>query len=103
MDDCGKIPTAWAGWDCSAEQWTSFAQLVSRVLEGQQAYNDVIQIKALANTDAATWPDEFLKVYLNNYLAGQENEDCIGKRDSEVIAIKAQNGNKDIGTNTCSW
>ena len=28
--------------------------------------NGVIQIKALANNDTATWPDEFVKVYLNN-------------------------------------
>ena len=77
-----------------------FAQLLNRVREGQQTDNDVIQIKALANTDTATWPDEFVKVYLNNYLAGQENEDCIGKLDSEVI--KAQAGNKDKEKNTCS-
>ena len=79
-----------------------FAQLLNRVREGQQTDNDVIQIKALANTDTATWPDEFVKVYLNNYLAGQENEDCIGKLDSEVVVIKAQDGNKNIETNTCS-
>ena len=79
-----------------------FAQLLNRVREGQQTDNDVIQIKALANTDTATWPDEFVKVYLNNYLAVQENEDCIGKLDSEVVVIKAQDGNKDIETNTCS-
>ena len=79
-----------------------FAQLLNRVREGQQTDNDVIQIKALANTDTATWPDEFVKVYLDNYLAGQENEDCIGKLDSEVVVIKAQDGNKDIETNTCS-
>ena len=54
----------------------------------------MIQIKALANTNTATWPDKFVKVYLN-YLAGQENEDCIGKLDSEVVVIKAQDGNKD--------
>ena len=76
-----------------------FAQLLNRVREGQQTDNDVIQIKALANTDTATWPNEFVKVYLNNYLAGQENEDCIGKLDSEVVVIKAQDGNKDIETN----
>ena len=34
-----------------------FAQLLNRVQEGQQTINDVIQIKALANTDTATWPD----------------------------------------------
>ena len=47
-----------------------FVQLLNRVGEGQQTNNDVIQIKALANTDTATWPDEFVKIYLNNYLAG---------------------------------
>ena len=60
------------------------------------------QIKTLANTNTATWPDEFVNVYLNNYLAGQENEDCIGILDSEVVVIKAQDSNKDIGTSTCS-
>ena len=58
----------------------------------------MFQIKALANTDTGTWPDEFVKVYLNNYLAGQENEACIG----EVVVIKAQDSNKDIDTNMCS-
>ena len=62
----------------------------------------MIQIKVLANTDTAIWPDEFAKVYLNNYLAGQENEDCIGKLDSEIVVIKAQDNNRYIETNTCS-
>ena len=63
--------------------------------EGQQTHNDAIQVIALANTDTATWPDEFVKVYLNNFLAGQENEDCIGKLDFVVVFIKAQDGNKE--------
>ena len=46
--------------------YPDFAQLLNRVREGQQTNNDVIQIKALANSDLATWPDEFVKVYLNN-------------------------------------
>ena len=79
-----------------------FADLLNRVGECQQTNNDVIQIKALANTDTATWPDEFIKVYLNNYSAGQENKDCVGKLDSEVVVIKAQDSNKDMETNTCS-
>ena len=58
----------------------------------------MIQIKAVARTDTSTQPGEFLKVYLNNYLAGQETEICIGKLDSEVVVIKAQDGNKDIET-----
>ena len=81
---------------------SDFAQLLNRIWEGQQTDGDVIQVKALANTDIATWPNEFVKVYLNNYLAGQENENRIGKLDSEVVVIKAQDGNKDFETNTCS-
>ena len=79
-----------------------FAQLLNIIREGQQTDNDVFQVKALVKTDAATWPDEFVKVYLNNYLAGQENEDYIGKLDSKDVVVKAQDGNKDIETNTCS-
>ena len=78
-----------------------FAQLLNRVREVQQANNDMIQIKALANT-TATWPDELVKIYLNNYLAGRENEDCIGKLDSEDVAIKTQDSNKDLEINLCS-
>ena len=44
-----------------------------------------MQIKPLANTDTTTWPNKFVKVYLNNYLADLENEDSIGKLDSEVV------------------
>ena len=62
----------------------------------------MIQIIALANTDTATRPDEFVKVYLDNYSAGLENEDCIGKLDSEVVVKKAQDSNKDIETSACS-
>ena len=67
--------------------------------------DNVIQLKGLANTKTATWPDEFVKIYLNNHLAGQELEDCIHKLDS-VVVIKAQGTDKyldkDIETNTSS-
>ena len=42
-----------------------YAQLLNMVPEGQQKNNDVFQIKALVNTVTGTWPDEFVKVYLN--------------------------------------
>ena len=29
----GKVPTGWAGWDCSAEQDPDYAQLLKRVRE----------------------------------------------------------------------
>ena len=47
----------------------------------------MIQIKALANTDTAEWCNDFVKVYCNNYLAGQENEGCIGKAGSELLKL----------------
>ena len=36
-------------------------QILLNYLKGQQTDDDVIQIKALANTDTATWPDEFVR------------------------------------------
>ena len=54
-----------------------FGQLLNRVQEGKHTDNVIQIIKALANIDTATWLDEFAKVYLNNYLAGQESEDCM--------------------------
>ena len=47
-----------------------FVQLLNMIREGQQTDN-VIQIKAFANTDNTKWLDEFVKVYLSNYLAGK--------------------------------
>ena len=62
----------------------------------------MFKIIALAKTNAATWTVEFVKIHLYSYLSGQDNEDCIGKLDSEVVVIKTQESNKDIERNTCS-
>ena len=79
-----------------------FAQLLNRVWEGQQTNDDLIQLKGLSNTNTATWPDEFVKVYLNKHAAGKEkNDNSILKLDSEVVIFKAQDSKKDIETNTC--
>ena len=43
--------------------------LLNRVWEGQQTHDGIIQAKVLVNTNTATWPDEFVKVYLNNCVA----------------------------------
>ena len=64
--------------------------------------NDLIQVKALANTDTTTWPNEFVKVYLSNYLAGLDNEGPKNKLISEAVVIKVQDSNKDVEINTCS-
>ena len=80
----GKIPTTWTGWNLLAEQWFKFCS-VNRVREGQHTNDDLTQIKPLANTNTATWPDEFVKLYLNNYLPGKKNDSSICKLDSEVV------------------
>ena len=79
-----------------------FVQLLNRVQEGQHTNDDLTQIKVSANTNTTTWPNEFIKVYQNNYLAGKENDSSIHKLDSEIIVFKAQDSKKDTETNTCS-
>ena len=82
--------------------YPDFAQLLNRVREGQHTNDDLTQIKALANTNTATWPNGFVKVYLKNYLAGKENDSSICKLDSEIVVFKAQDSKKDTEANTCS-
>ena len=82
MDGCGKNSNCISWLRLFSRAVTQILLNYLRVWEGQQIDNDENQVKALANTDTATWPDEFVTVYLNNYLAGQENEGCIGKLDS---------------------
>ena len=76
-------------------------RLLNMVPEGQQMNNDLIQVKALANTDTTTWPNEFVKVYLSNYLAGLDNEGPKNKLIFEAVVIKVQDSNKDLETSTC--
>ena len=73
-----------------------FAHVLNRVREGQHTNDYLTQIKALANTNTATWPDEFLKVYLNNYLPGKENNGSIRKLDSAIVVFKAQDCKRKI-------
>ena len=57
--------------------------------------DDKIQLKDVANTNVVIWPNKFVKIYLKDYLAGQENE-------NQILNIKAQSSSKDLGTNTCA-
>ena len=79
-----------------------FAQMLNRICEGKQTDGDVVQIKALADTDTSDWPNEFVKLYLTNHLAGRENEESIAKLTSEIFVIKAEDSGKDLETGTYS-
>ena len=66
----------------------NFALLFNRVQEGQQTNDDLIQINVFASTNTATWPGEYVKIYLNNYLPGKENDNSIHKLDSGIVFFK---------------
>ena len=42
-----------------------FAEILNRIWEREHTYNDVEKINALAETDISTWPQGFVKVYVN--------------------------------------
>ena len=79
-----------------------FAEMLNRIREGKQTDDDIVQIKALADTDTSSWPNEFVKLYLTNYLAGRENDECIGHLNTDVIVIKSEDSKRDCETGTCS-
>ena len=43
-----------------------FAQLLNRIREGKQTDDDLMQIKALGDTDTSDWPNEYVKLYITN-------------------------------------
>ena len=65
-----------------------FAQLINNIQKGQ---SNLIQIKALANTDTATWSNlmTYIKVYSNYLMAGLQKCNPVHKPDSEVNIFKA--------------
>ena len=77
-----------------------FAQMLNIIREGKQTTDDLKQIKNLEHTDTSSWPNEFVKLYLSNYLAGRENEECIAKLDSEVFSIQAKDSARDLESGT---
>ena len=79
-----------------------FAQMLNRIREGKQTDDDVMQIKALADTDTSDWPNEFVKLYLTNHLAARENEECIANLNSEIFEMKAEDSRRDLETGTCT-
>ena len=79
-----------------------FAEILSRIREGEHTDDDVSKIKDLAYTDTSNWPDQYVKLYLTNYLAGQENESCIEKLNSKVFVIKSEDSARDFDTGTYS-
>ena len=78
-----------------------YASILSRIREGTQTDDDLDQIMDLANTDTTHWPNEYVKLYLTNYLAGRENDEAIVKLNSEIFTIRAKDSGKDLTTGTC--
>ena len=81
-----------------------FAQLLNRLREGKHTPTDVDEIKALANTDILTWPDEYIKLYATNRLVNLENHESIKKLENDgltIITVHATDSKADACTGTC--
>ena len=78
----------------------TFASILSRIREGNHTDDDMDKIKALEDTDTLDWPNEYVKLFLTNYLAGEENENAIANLNSEVYSIRAEDSGKDLETGT---
>ena len=79
-----------------------FAQLFNRVREGYLTNDDLTQIKALANINTATWPDEFVKFHLNNTQQVRKMITQFVNQILKVLVFKAQDSKSDTETNTCT-
>ena len=77
-----------------------FANLLSRVREDEHTDEDLAIIKSLADTDTSAWPEQYVKLFLTNYLAGKENEDCISKLGTEIKTIKSADSARDLESGT---
>ena len=78
-----------------------YASILSRIRDGTHTNEDLDKIMDLAHTDTTHWPDQFVKLYLTNYLAGRENDEAIAKLNSEIFTIQAKDLGKDLTTGTC--
>ena len=79
-----------------------FAQLLNRLREGKHTATDVKEIQMLADVDTTLWPNEYVKLYMTNYMAGRENDECIAKLNAETIVINAEDSKRDSETRTCT-
>ena len=60
-----------------------FADVLSRVCEGNHTPKDIEKIKALEDTDTSNWQEKAVSLYLTNYLAGKENEKALKQINNE--------------------
>ena len=66
-----------------------FAELLSRLREGDHTKNDIKIIKSLEQTDTSTWPESYVRLFLINYLVNKENEEALSSLESEIFVIRA--------------
>ena len=78
-----------------------YASILSRIREGTHTDDDLNKVKDLAHADTTQWPNQYIKPYLTNYLAGRENDEAIAKLNSEIFTIGAKDSGKDLTTGTC--
>ena len=62
--------------------------------------SDIKQIRVLEES-LSNWPNTYIKLYLTNYKANEENELLLNEVGNDTIEIKAKHSRRDAKTGTC--
>ena len=81
----------------------SFAELLNRLREGNQSEEDILEIKALEQTNTLDWPEDHVRLYITNDLKDKHNEVCMARlleEDSnrKMYTFYAKDSAKDTRT-----
>ena len=76
-----------------------FAQMLNRIREAKHTDEDGRKLEALADTDTSDWPKGFVKMYITNLRANEENERCVKELGTKVYTINAKDSSRDLETN----
>ncbi|HAO14922.1 MAG TPA: hypothetical protein DDE71_05115, partial [Tenacibaculum sp.] len=78
-----------------------FAQILSRIREGNQTEEDQDVLMALNNKEISSWTQGCVKLFLTNHLAGIENSKALGNLASQKIVVRCKDSRRDQQTGVC--
>ena len=72
-----------------------FPELLNRLREGDETYEDIEQIRALEDSDTTNWSEQYVKLYITYHEAGTENEQHLVILNPEMYTINTKDSKKD--------
>ena len=75
-----------------------FPELLNRLREGDETYEDIEQIRALEDSDTTNWSEQYVKLYITYHEAGTENEQHLVILNPEMYTINTKDSKKDWNT-----